>query len=88
MILTTTPTIEGESIKSYLGIVEAVFDDVVDIDLDYSLKELLDELRHKAENIEADAVVGIQYNLHSLVKDDDDNITAVMYAIGTAVKLF
>lgn len=88
MILTTTPTIEGESIKSYLGIVEAVFDDVVDIDLDYSLKELLDELRHKAENIEADAVAGIQYNLHSLVKDDDDNITAVMYAIGTAVKLF
>lgn len=88
MILTTTPTIEGERIKSYLGIVEAVFDDVVDFDLDYSLEELLDDLKFKAEIKDADAVVGIQYNIHSLVKNDDGNMTAIMYAIGTAVKLF
>lgn len=88
MILTTTPTIEGEKIKTYLGIVEAVFDDVVDIDWDYSLEELLDELKYKAEEKGADAVVGIQYNLHSLVKNDDGSTTAVMNAIGTAVKLF
>ena len=87
MILTTTPTIEGEKIKTYLGIVEAVFDDVVDIDWDYSLEELLDELKYKAEEKGADAVVGIQYNLHSFVKDNEGNLGAVMYAYGTAVKL-
>lgn len=84
MILTTTPTIEGEKIKTYLGFVEAVFDDVVDIDWDYSLEELLDK---KAEEKGADAVVGIQYNLHSLVKDNEGNLGAVMSVYGTAVKL-
>jgi uncharacterized protein YbjQ (UPF0145 family) len=105
MITTTTPSIEGRSIKGYLGIVvgEAIVGANIFKDLFAGIRDIvggrsaayerelekartiaLDELRERAAELGADAVVGVDLDYEVL---GQGNGMLMVSASGTAVKI-
>jgi len=95
MILTTTPSVEGRSIKEYLGVVTTVLPGEVPVGSPFNEMDVaIDGLRERAEKLHADAVVGICIaasgagggaNNSGYPKKDWSEYFNI--AIGTAVKL-
>ena len=90
MILTTTPTVEGEAIREYLGIVSgrARVMELIGKSWRTSRNEALAEMSREALLKGADAVVGVHLDLAlSEVRGGDSPSSREFTASGTAVKL-
>ncbi|WP_423908251.1 heavy metal-binding domain-containing protein [Candidatus Spongiihabitans sp.] len=62
IILTTTSSIEGKTIKEYFGIVSAQSNQVLDrTHVAQGVSGALDEVANRASELGADAVVGMQF---------------------------
>ena len=87
MIVTTTPNVEGKQISQYLGIVTycqifAVPGGTKMIQRGWSgaMNLAIDELKQQADELGADAIVGVIYNAYKTGMVDYLHVT------GTAVK--
>jgi uncharacterized protein YbjQ (UPF0145 family) len=88
MLMTTTPTIEGRSVKTYLGIVggEAVvhiefFDANPEKHTHDAREAALAQMSARAQKLGASAVVGVSFDLEAL------HAKRMLVATGTAVVL-
>ncbi len=62
MVVTTTPSVEGKTIKEYLGIVFAKSDTKLSATRSsQGVRGAVDEIKNDAEKLGADAVVGVQF---------------------------
>ena len=81
MILTTTPSVEGKTIKEYLGIVRAQSNTVVTKTHSHlGINGALNEVADQASKLGADAVVGVQFVGPTAHYND------TIHVYGTAVK--
>ncbi len=62
IILTTTPSIEGKTIKEYLSIVRAQSNQVLDrTHATQGVSGALDQVANMASELGADAIIGVQF---------------------------
>lgn len=84
MIITTTDSIQGHDIYEYLGIVQAYIEDEEENPLGVALKVL----KKKAENLDADAIVGYRVTSSGTYTNArNGSVKGEVFAFGTAVKL-
>lgn len=86
MIITTTPNIENKPVKQYLGI---VFGQNMILGGLRGLKAVKDsslkELQERAEELGADAIIGVTV-AYDITNIDSRNVIHMVTASGTAVK--
>jgi len=92
LLMTTTPAIEGRSVKTYLGIVSGEF--VAEMQFfDRNLEKHIHDARvyamgqmsARAEKLGASAVVGVTFDLESV--GTQGSVVRIVMATGTAVVL-
>ena len=88
LMMTTTPTFEGRSVKTYLGIVggEALVDvEYGDANVEKYIQEArllaMKQMSERAQKLGASAVVGVSFDLEAL------HTKRIVVATGTAVVL-
>ena len=107
MLLTTTDTIQNQSIKTYLGVVtaEVVYGTNVLRDFFAGIRDAIggrtgsyervfekgqqkaiEELKQRAEKLNADAVIGIKIDTGT-INIDNQGVLLLITATGTAAKL-
>ena len=107
MLVTTTDTIQNQSIETYLGVVtaEVVYGTNALRDFFAGIRDAIggrtgsyekvfekgqqkaiDELKLRAEKLNADAVIGIEIDTGT-INVDDKGVLLLITATGTAVKL-
>ncbi|MEL6499920.1 MAG: YbjQ family protein [Cyanobacteria bacterium J06607_15] len=107
MLVTTTDTIQNQTIESYLGVVtaEVVYGTNALRDLFAGIRDVIggrtgsyekvfekgqqkaiEELKQRAQKLNADAVIGIEIDTGT-ISVDDKGVLLLITATGTAVKL-
>ena len=107
MLVTTTDTIQNQSIETYLGVVTAevvygtnalkdLFAGIRDVIggrtgsyekvFEKGQQEAIEELKQRAQKLNADAVIGIEIDTGT-ISVDDKGVLLLITATGTAVKL-